>query len=75
MGRSPNRPVYAAIGVTHTSGEKEVPRSRGPAPGERAPMLWMSVLTGVYSLGVEDVFFAVCGELRPARGRRERLDR
>jgi transposase-like protein len=62
MGRSPNRPVYAAIGVTHT-GEKEVLGAVDRLRREGA-MLWMSVLTGVYNLGVKDVFFAVCGGLR-----------
>ena len=61
-GRSPNRPVYAAIGVD-LAGHKDV-LGCGPARRRRVREVLVSVLTELKNRGLEDVFFVVCDGLK-----------
>jgi putative transposase len=62
MGRSPNRPVYAAIGVT-LDGRKDILGLWAGTGGEGAKF-WMSVLLDMKNRGVRDVFFLICDGLK-----------
>jgi len=62
MGRSLNRPIYAAIGVS-LDGDRDILGLWAGTGGEGAKF-WMSVLTDLRNRGVRDVFFVVCDGLK-----------
>ena len=61
-GQVPNRPIYAAIGVS-LAGEKDVLGLWAGTGGEGAKF-WFAVLTDLKNRGVQDTFFLVCDGLK-----------
>jgi hypothetical protein len=61
-GQVTNKPFYVFIGVT-TAGERDILGIWAGDGGEGAK-LWLNVLTGIKSRGVEDVLIAVCDGLK-----------
>ncbi len=61
-GQVPNRPIYAAIGVS-LDGRRDALGLWAGTGGEGAKF-WMSVLTDIRNRGTRDVFFLVCDGLK-----------